>query len=155
MPQRSQGKRAELADWIARARPGEIGEAELENLRRLLAPVSESYLRKLLRDSGVPLAPLVEGVRQGSFQELERSLSTLAREYSSADASRRKAIRSLVIPARDHARWAAKSPEKSAAKNEMVLWMTTWLENPTLFEDWIKLRRLRLIAQPANKESCP
>lgn len=154
MPKRSKGKRAELANWIARARPGEIGEAELANLRRLLAPVSESYLLKLLRDSGVPLAPLVEGVRQGSLEELERSLSTLAREYSSADALRRKAIRRLVITAKDHARWAARSPEKSAAKNETILWMTTWLENPSLFEDWIKLRRPRLVAQAGNKESC-
>jgi hypothetical protein len=133
-----------LADWLASTRPERIGEAEYESIRAALDPVSESYLRKLLRESAVPLTPLVEGVRQSSFDELEASLLALHGEYLEADASKRKQIRSLVITAKDHARWsAARHPEKA----EMVLWMTMWLENPPLFPDWVKLRRKTADAQ--------
>ena len=46
------------------AKSAEIGEAEWQDLRDALAPVSEGYLRRLLRESGAKLAPLVEGIRQ-------------------------------------------------------------------------------------------
>jgi|SRR5579883_27932 hypothetical protein len=135
---KKRGKRAELADWLARTRPERIGEAEYESIRVALSPVSESYLRKLLRDSDVPLAPMVEGVRQSNFEELEASLVALHDEYLAAGAPRRQQIRKLVITAKEHARWAAaRHPEKE----EMILWMTTWLENPPLFPGWVRLRR--------------
>ena len=132
------GKRAELAAWLERRPAARVGEAEFEELRAALAPVSDSYLRKLLRDSGVPLAPLVEGVRQTGFDELEASLNALLLEYTAGDAARRSAVRRLVITAKDHARWAARS---HPGKEEMILWMTTWLENPPLFPEWVRLRR--------------
>ena len=61
------GKAAELTRWLDENRPACIGEAEFASLLKALAPVSESYLRTLVRECGVPLAPLVEGVRQGTF----------------------------------------------------------------------------------------
>jgi hypothetical protein len=69
-PPRKLPKKREIAQWIERTAPREIGEPEWQALLRLLAPVSESYLRRLLRESGVPLTPLVEGVRQESFDAL-------------------------------------------------------------------------------------
>jgi hypothetical protein len=124
--------------------PPAIGEVEFDQLRRALAPISESYLRRLLRDSGVPLDPMIEGVRQTSFDELETTLLALLDEYEKADAARRAEVRRLVIVAKDHARWAARDPEKRADKEEMILWMVTWLENPPVFRDWVALRRKRL-----------
>jgi hypothetical protein len=62
-------------------------------------------------------------------------------EYENGDAARRTSIRRLVINAKDHARWAARKPEKRADKEEMALWMLTWLENPPLFPQWVRLRR--------------
>ena len=106
-----------------------------------LAPVSGSTLRRLLRESGVPLAPLVEGVRQGSFDALESSLLGFLQEYERSDAAGQTSIRRVVIEAKEHARWAARIPDKRAEKQEMVLWMLTWLENPPLFPQWVKLRR--------------
>jgi len=121
--------------------PGEIGEAEIEELRAALAPISESYLRSLLRESGVPLAPMVAGVRQSNIEELETSLVALAEEYRRGDAPRRAAVRRLVIAAKDHARWASRTPSGQAdEKKEMILWMLTWLENPPLFAQWVRLR---------------
>ena len=128
-------------------RPAEIGEAEFVRIHSDLAPVSDGYLRKLLRESGARLHPLVEGVRQGSLDELEHSLRVLAEFYEFGDAGRRMKIRKLAITAKDHARLAARSknatPEKRAEKAEVILWLTTWLENPPLFPDWVRLRRAR------------
>jgi len=142
-PKRGPGKfRAELAGWVSREQPVEIGEPEWQELRRLLAPVPESYLRRLLRESGVPLMPRVEGVRQESFTVLESSLMKLLQEYLRGDRASQLAVRRLVIEARTHARWASRREDRRAEKQEMMLWMLTWLENPPLFPEWLRLRRL-------------
>jgi len=142
MAKRVPGKlKAELAEWIASRHPAEAGEQEWEELRRLLAPVSDGYLRRLLRESGVPLTPVVEGVRQESFQVLESSLMKLLDEYSTGNRARQLAIRRLVIDAKAHARFAARKEDRRAEKQEMMLWMMTWLENPPLFPEWVRLRR--------------
>jgi len=127
--------------WIERVRPALIGEEEWDALRRELSPISAGYLRKLLRESGLPLAPLIEGVRQDTFEALESSLLKLLDEYQRGDAARRASVRRLVIDAKDHARWAAKNPDKREEKDEMALWMLTWLENPPVFPQWVQLRR--------------
>jgi hypothetical protein len=126
---------------MERVKPARIGEGEWDELRRDLSPISASYLRRLLRDSEVPLLPLIDGVRQDSFEALEVSLRKLLDEYEAGDAARRTSVRRLVIEAKDHARWAARNPEKRAEKEEMALWMLTWLENPPLFPQWVRLRR--------------
>ncbi len=135
------GKAAELVRWIEEHRPASIGEAEFAALRAALAPVSESYLRKLVRESGVPLDVMVEGVRQTTFDDLEASLLKLREEYERSDAAHRMAVRRLVITAKDHARLAARIPDKRSEKEEMILWLTTWLENPPVFAEWVKIRR--------------
>jgi hypothetical protein len=137
----SKGKSAELARWLEEHHPPLIGEAEFLLLRACLAPVSESYLRKLLRECGVPLDPMVDGVRQASFAELETSLLRLLAEYQSTDPPRRMAVRRLVITAKEHARLAARNPGKRMDKEEMILWLTTWLENPPVFREWLSIRR--------------
>ena len=128
-------KRDKLAHWIELQKPSQIGLDEFEELKKALSPISESYLRKLLRDSEVRLAPLVEGVRQSNLGSLELSLLALLAEYESGDAAKKRAVRKLVITAKDHAKWAH--------KEEHVLWLTTWLENPPLFPSWARLRRAR------------
>lgn len=141
-------KKAQLASWIREHRPPEIGESEVDHIRAALAPISEGYLHRLLRESGAHLHPLVDGVRQDTLDELERSLLLLTDFYQCADAARRMKIRTLVITAKDHARLAgfaeSASPEKRAGKREVILWLTTWLENPPLFPDWVRLRRQQL-----------
>ena len=139
-------KHSELQRWIAEHAPERIGESEYAKLRSTLAPISESYLHKLLRESGVALDPMIDGVRQGSFDELQESLERLLEIYQTSDAQRKKAVRLLAITAKDHARLAARSPklseERRAEKEEMVLWLLTWLENPSIFPDWAGLRRV-------------
>jgi hypothetical protein len=132
-PRKPKGKRAELAAALGAREWIRVDEAEWIELQAVLAPVSENYLRRLLRESGVELSPMVAGVRQGSLEELEASLAALLHEYEGGDARRRAAVRKLVITAKDHARWAK--------KGEMTLWLTTWLENPGLFPEWVRLRK--------------
>jgi len=102
-----------------------------------------------LRETGIPLAPLVCGIRQDSFENLERTLLDMEREYADAtawgDVPRARACRRAAIVAKDHARFALRSPRltaaERAAKEEMVLWLLTWLENPGVFATWLELRK--------------
>lgn len=121
-----------------------VSEAACDDLRRALAPISKSYLRKMLRSENVPLAPLVEGVRQDSFDQLERTLLALQAEYERSPRERAAACRRLVIEAKNHARWTTRKTSdetKGLEKDEMILWMLTWLENPAVFDTWLRLRK--------------
>jgi superfamily I DNA and/or RNA helicase len=129
-----------------------IGEREWAELRERLAPVSERYLRDLLRASGLPLDPLIEGVRQDSLSELERTLTALAAEYAAAlergDRERAGRCRRLVLSSKEHTRLALRHPklsdEKKAEKQEILMWLTVWLENPRIFQEWAALRKRRI-----------
>ncbi|MGQ9633117.1 MAG: hypothetical protein ACUVXB_02625 [Bryobacteraceae bacterium] len=142
-------KRNQLNEFLAERRPAQIGEAEWEELRRLLAPISEAYLRRLVRACDRPLDPVVEGVRQDSFEELERTLLGLQREYMRAvetgQKERAQLCRQAVIQGKEHARLAARcaraTPERRAMKEEMAEWMLLWLENPSVFPTWLSLRK--------------
>ena len=144
-----QAKRTLLSQYLAEARLERITEADFSLLRQRLAPVSEAYLRGLVRSCGVELEPLVEGVRQDSFEELGRTLAALSREYQEAvaegDRERARRCRRAVLTGKEHARLAARragwSPEASARKEEMASWMLVWLENPGIFPAWLALRR--------------
>jgi hypothetical protein len=117
-----------------------------------LAPVSESYLRRLVADTGIPVEPPFGGVRQKTFDELERSLLEMEEAYTRAcqtgDRARAQLCRNVVIQAKDHARLAGRSPkasiEKKAQKEEMIQWMLVWLENPGIFPAWVKLRKVKM-----------
>jgi asparagine synthetase B (glutamine-hydrolysing) len=91
-------------------------------------------------------------VRQDDFAHLERTLLQLAQEYRQAgergDRDRQRLSRRAVIEAKDHARLVSHNPKvsrkKQLEKEEMVLWMMTWLENPDVFEAWVPLRKNHL-----------
>ena len=142
-------KQAALRECLDERRPERVTEAMFGELLSALAPVSEGYLQRLLRETGIPLAPLVEGIRQDKFEELDRTLLAIEREYAEArerrDARRAQVCRRAVITAKDHARFALRSqkrtPEQRAVKEEMLLWMLTWLENPAVFPMWLELRK--------------
>jgi len=144
-----------LAEWLERERPERITESVWEQLRAALAPISEDRLRRLVRETGLPLDPLVEGVRQESLGSLERTLLALQCEYERAaaaeDRARMRACRRLVMQAKDHARWVLRNPRtdavKKAQKEEMLLWLMTWLENPPVFSAWLRLRKQALAAR--------
>lgn len=140
MPSRSESKKSRLRQYLAEKQPACVDEGLVSDLSVLLGPVSNSYLRHLLRLSGVRLSAMVEGVNLHSFDDLQRTLLALAEEY----AHGRDEARRTVIEAKDRVRWAAARAvdlEKRAEKDEMLLWIMTWLENPVAFPVWARLRR--------------
>lgn len=144
MASKGESKKSKLAAFLKERSIGYIDEAVWAEIAMALAPVSESYLRGLVRESGVRLSATVEGVNQSGFDDLERTLVALAREYEGSDAMRRRALRDSVIGAKDRARFSAeraKDDAKKTMKEEMLLWMRTWLENPVLFPEWVTLRK--------------
>src|SRR5262249_12565862 len=119
---------------------------EFAQLRTALSPISESYLRQLLRHSGVPLSPVVDGVHQSNLAELETTLLRLLDEYEAGNPPYRATIRRVVITAKQHARLALTkaATESRALKQETLPWIATWLENPSVFREWLKLRKQAL-----------
>lgn len=114
-----------------------------EEIRQAISPVAANRLRHLLRESGVPLAPLVEGVRQDSAEALERTLCALSGVYETGTLEERSHCRGEVIEARQHALWAMAKLEGDARRQreEMRAAMLVWLENPGLFPTWVAARR--------------
>lgn len=137
---------ADLLRYLDERSVEAINEAVFADLLTRFAPAKPDTVRKWVVQCGLPLAPMVEGVRQDSFDELERTLVALTAEYESSDRDRARAIRRLVITAKEHARFAAryaKDESKRAMKLEMADWMLTWLENPPLFPHWVRIRTNR------------
>jgi hypothetical protein len=92
------------------------------------------------------MAPALQ-IRWKTFAELEASLRDFQRMYED-DPLRRRELRQIVIKTKDRARFASRnpkvSPDKRAAKEEMVQWMLVWLDDPSMFADWVTLRRSQL-----------
>jgi len=138
-----------LRDYLAEAQPPAITAAVWNHLLASLAPVSESYLRDLLRSTGLPFEQPYAGIRQHTFEELEQTLGEMLAVYAEAaaaqDRARARYARRQVIAAKDRARFLTRSPrtpmEKKAQKEEMVQWMLVWLENPEVFPAWVAARK--------------
>jgi hypothetical protein len=149
VPSASKSVKQQLRDYLAAEKPAAITEAVWMALLTSLAPVSESYLRDLLRATGIPFELPWAGIRQHTFEELEESLRGMLKVYAEASASRDREraryCRRQVIAAKDRAKFLAKNPrtapEKSAEKAEMAEWMLVWLENPEVFPAWVEARR--------------
>lgn len=128
-----ESKRRRIQEWLASRAPAEVSEALHAELQAAFPDVSERTLKIALRESGLQLAAMVEGVRQDTLLDLERTLLVLLAEYEHGDAKRQRQVREVVIVARQHATFAR--------KDEAILWTRTWLENPPLFRAWVELRK--------------
>ena len=136
----------QVGEWLAAQGVARVTDAVFAELARAFPQRKERELRQALRKCGVPLDPLVEGVRQESLEELARTLVALQHEYQSTNNKQR--IRSIVIESKAHARFASRL---RPVKQEMVEWMLVWLHDPSLFETWVKLR-LRLLGERVPNE---
>jgi hypothetical protein len=140
-------KAAAVEAWLRRLTA--VTEGGWLALRAAFPDASLPMLRKAVRQSGLPMAPMVEGVRQDSFEELARTLRALQMEYESAetaqDRGRMRALRERVIEAKTHARFAARRAKEmpSNTREEMIEWMLVWLNDPKLFGGWAKLALAR------------
>jgi hypothetical protein len=138
-----------LREYLATEQPAAITEAVWHGLLLRFAPVSDSYLRDLLRDTGLPFEQPYAGIRQHTFEELEQSLRDMLKVYTEAAAAgnreRARSCRRQVIAAKDRAKFLARSPriaaDKQREKQEMAQWMLVWLENPEVFPAWVDARK--------------
>ncbi len=96
---------------------------------------SSTYLRKLLRETETPLHPLIEGVRQDTVANLVRTLVSLSELY----ASRPKETRAAVLEAKTHARFSLRRAPNDAWRNEVLVHLNIWLENPGIYPVWVTL----------------
>ena len=139
----------QLREYLAGRQPAAITEEVWADLMMSLAPVSESYLRDLLRATGLPFDQPYSGIRQHSFQELEESLTGILQVYlesvAAGNRDRARYCRRQVIAAKDRAKFLAATPrteeDKRAEKAEMAQWMLVWLENPEVFPAWVEARK--------------
>jgi hypothetical protein len=146
---RSKSVKQQLREYLAAKQPRAITQDVWEDLLMTLAPVSESYVRDLLRDTGLPFEQPWAGIRQHTFEELEQSLGEMLAAYQAAskagDRERARYCRRQVIAAKDRARFLAQSPktsaEQKAQKEEMAAWMLIWLETPEVFPVWVEARK--------------
>jgi hypothetical protein len=149
VPTTNKSVKQKLRECLAAEAPPSITEAVWRDLLRRLAPVSESYLRDLLRETGLPFDQPYAGIRQHTFEELDHSLREMRQVYAESAAAgqreRARYCRRQVIAARDRAKFTAAnprtSPEKRAEKEEMAQWMLVWLENPEVFPAWADARK--------------
>jgi hypothetical protein len=148
----NKSKKIRLREYLSERNLTAITEREWRELAERLAPISEGYLRQLLADTGIPVEQPFAGVRQKTFEDLERSLVEMEEAYARAketgDRGRAQLCRNAVIQAKDHARLAARSPKtspgKKTQKEEMIQWMLVWLDSPGVFPAWVKLRKQNL-----------
>jgi Ni/Co efflux regulator RcnB len=146
---RGRSVKQSLREYLAQNQPAAITERIWEQLLQHLAPVSESYLRDLLRDTGLPIEQPYAGIRQHTWEELEQSLREMQQIYADAMTSgareRARYCRRQVIAAKDRARFLARgarlAPDKRETKEEMAQWMLVWLENPEVFPAWVDARK--------------
>lgn len=127
-----------------------IAAVEWQVLREALPAISESTLRRRLLDLEIAVEQPWRGVDSESLEALEASLNALAAVYPAYP----QAARSVVIVAKDKARFAARNlkaaAEKRALRSEMVEWMLVWLGDPGMFADWARLRKAYLAINPAK-----
>jgi hypothetical protein len=145
VPSANKSAKQRLRETLAAMQPEAITEGVWLGLLQQIAPVSESYLRDLLRDTGLPFEQPYAGIRQHTLDELEQSLRDMLEVYlaSTAGGNRTRAryCRRQVIAAKDRAKFLVK---KRPEKEEMVQWMLVWLENPDVFPAWIEARKRAL-----------
>jgi len=158
VPRSGKSIKRELREYLETARPPVITETVWRDLTARLAPVSESYLRELLHQTGLPFDQPYAGIRQHTFEELEQSLAEMLAVYRDAlsadDRERARYARRQVIAAKDHAKFLAhnaRTPEeKRTQKEEMLQWMMVWLENPEVCPPWLEARKRAATIHPPS-----
>lgn len=149
-----------MREYLAAESPPAVTEFVWGEMLLRLAPVSESYLRELIRATGLPFDQPFAGIRQHTFELLEQSLRDMLEVYTKAMAAgnreRGRYCRRQVIGAKDRAKFLAQNsrttPERKALKQEMAQWMLVWLENPEVFPTWVEARK-RITHRGASEDT--
>lgn len=129
---RSATKKGRILEYVNARGWALVGESEWRELRSSLPDISET----VLRTCGIAIAQPWLGVVQHSFNDLRDSLLELSRVYAERSDLQRY-CRDQVIAAKDRARWTS---GKKPIMTEMVEWMLVWLDDPSMFPQWVEIR---------------
>jgi hypothetical protein len=146
-----------------------LGESEIRVIQRRLAEhgiekSSRSYIARVIAEAGKPVSivdafqveTMAEPYRRvfadllkfDTLEHAEHALNTIGRLYSEYKASGDKQgvsyARSLVMVGKRRALAASRrshAPEVIAVKREIAEWFSVWLSAPSLFDQWLMLRK--------------
>lgn len=142
---RTDSRKARLEAILRERAPERITEALFREIEGTLAPVSRSYLRDLLKTMDLRLDPRVRGVSLHSRDDLRQSLLAFAELYTTAeDRIRQRELRAEVIEAKTRLRGLISRTTDAvhrAEREAMLTEVMTWLENPGIFDLWVKLKK--------------
>lgn len=99
--------------------------------------LSASYLRRRLLERGQEIHVLIEGVRQDSQANLERTLTALAAVYENQPSEARQ----RVLESRMHLDFALRKDPGNPLRQIVLLHLRTWLENPPVYPLWVSLQK--------------
>jgi hypothetical protein len=137
-------KRQQLSEYLAAQGWASVGTQEWQQLRADFPEWKERSLRQLLSQCGAKVEQPWAGVNTKSLEQLEASLTAMTEVYA-LDPELGKLCRTLVIAAKDQARFVSRSArvgvEKREVKKEMVEWMLVWLGDPAMFPTWAGMRK--------------
>lgn len=121
-----------LADEGAELRHAEI--MELDAARRIESPY-DAMFRNILKFADFKQTLV-------SIRHLENLRKKFLAEN---DREGLRRVQETTLKGKRRAQMIAKNekvaPEKRAEKQEIVEWFTIWLQNPAIFESWVKLRQ--------------
>jgi hypothetical protein len=143
----------------------EIAEIGEELYRAFGTRSSAAYVARVLKRAGIVLErddgqldsalpePYASRLREAlRFHDLEsaeaslRKLDAACQEYTQASDLRGVGlVRSLALKGKQRAQTLSRSQRvstpKRMEKGEIARWFTVWLQNPSLFFDWLELRK--------------
>lgn len=156
--------------WWAELGADSAGSEELESIANHLrerfgeGAMSPAAIARVLADEGVTLRhpevldydTVLRERRLNSFppeafdfSTLERAIlavATLGRLQAEADKQRLAVLRSLVLRTQHDLKLIARSKlvndDGRFLAEEAAMWLTVWLQNPGIFDEWLSLRRL-------------
>ena len=135
-----------------------VGAAELGLIQDALAKrfgseLSPASIARVLADHGARLshpeilqADKTWRERQHFFTPDDLAFDTIESAFAFIEKLHDKqSLRQSILQIKTELEWLATSPaapaNKRAVAREAAQWLTVWLQNPTIFADWLALRR--------------
>lgn len=144
-----------------------VGIWELQTISQMLAEKfpdtvpSPAVIARILADNGVPLRhpeildfdtawrqaqlflPLPNELQ--TIDDAIAAITNLQKLAKSSFGSNAKRLRAQVMQVRQELESFARSPilgaKQRALAAELIQWLTIWLENPGIFDEWLSIRR--------------
>ena len=131
----------------------ELGQIQDAVAKRFGSASSPASIARVLADQGVRLrhpeilqADVRWRERQHVFMPDDLAFDTIESAFAFIEKlGPKQSLRPSVLEIKTELEWLAASPAAPAKKRlvarEAAQWLTVWLQNPSIFADWLALRR--------------